>query len=627
MICPYAVGREDPPGDLGVSLLADVDGPRRTRPPESPSIPERIALHAAATPSRVAAVDENGQLTYEELERESSRLAALLRDAGAKPEETVGLLFRRSTQFVVAALAVLKSGAAYVPLDPATPADRMSFILSDAGVVALLAEPDLSKELPKTACLVITTEAADASHAERLRSSEVDSNALACVIYTSGSTGQPKGVEITHANLCNLIEWTQQAFAVTANDRASHTTALGFDVTGWEIWPYLTAGASVYIADEWTRRSPEMLRDWFVEHKITVGQATTLLAEQLFRADWPAETALRVLLTGGDTLQRRPPPELPFAVVNNYGPTECTVVATSGAVSAEGTELEPPSIGRPITNATALILDEELRPVAFGGAGELCIGGALVGRGYRNLPELTAQHFVTVTGASGEPLRLYRTGDRARWLPNGEIEFLGRSDDQVKIRGFRIELGEIGTWLNRYPGIKTNVVVVREIAVGPTLTAYVVPEARSRLTACEVRDYLAAKLPSYALPAFFVSIPSLPALDNGKLDRSGLPEPCADNLLPENSALKGAPRQRGALEEQIAEVVASLMGGPSMSPDENFFLIGGNSIFAAQLTARIREIFGVKLALRELFGAPTIRELSSEVERLLEAESRQPLPR
>lgn len=596
---------------------------RRTRPasaPEMRSIVRRIASQAAATPSQIAVADEAVQLTYEELERESSRLGARLRAAGAGPERCVGLFLQRSTQFVVAALAVLRSGAAYVPLDPSTPPDRVTFILDDAGVVALLTDSRIAKDFPEAGWSVVAIDAASAKCDVPFTKLETDPDTLAYVVYTSGSTGQPKGVEITHANLCNLIEWHQSAFEVTATDRASQVAGLGFDATGWEIWPYLTVGASVHIADESTRRSAEMLRDWIVAQKITVGFVPTLLAEQLFVADWPAETALRLLLTGGDTLHRRPPAGLPFAVINNYGPTECTVVATSGTVSCEGNNVSRPSIGRPIANATALILDEALRPVARGEAGELCISGALVGRGYRNMPELTASRFVTYIAASGEPLRIYRTGDRVRSLENEEIDFLGRFDDQVKIRGYRIEPGEIVACLNRYSGIEASAVSVSDLAAGgPALAAYVVPAADAHLTESELREYLAAKLPDYMIPAFFVSVPALPVSANGKLDASALPAPSAENLLPNRTDLPGTSNQGGLLQQQIAGMVASLLGRPSIDCEENFFMAGGHSMLGVQLVASIRDAFGVKLTLRQLFKAPTVAALSAEVARLTNA--------
>jgi amino acid adenylation domain-containing protein len=566
---------------------------------------------AAHTPSQIAVVDEHGQLTYDELEHESSRLAARLQEAGAGPERSVGIFLPRSTGFVVAALAVLRSGAAYVPVDPSTPPDRVSFILADAGVFAVVSEPRVARDLPGGPWPVIEIESAGTKLATPFAEIEENRDTLAYIVYTSGSTGQPKGVEITRANLLNLVEWHQSAFAVTATDRASQLSGLGFDAVSWEIWPYLTAGASLHIADETTRRSPAMLRDWIVAKKITIGFVPTFLAEQLFDADWPDETALRLLLTGGDRLERRPLAGLPFTVVNNYGPTECTVVATSGPVSPEEGNAEPPSIGRPITNATALILDDAMRPVTPGEAGELCIGGALVGRGYRNLPELSASRFVTYIAAPGEPLRIYRTGDRARTLANGEIEFLGRFDDQVKIRGYRVELGEIVACLNRHPSVESSAVIVSDASAGgPALVAYVVPSGGARLTESELRAYLAAKLPDYMIPTCFVSFSALPVTTNGKLDKSALPAPCADNHLPVAT---------NPLQEQIAEVVASLLDRPSIGADEDFFMAGGHSMFGVQLVARIRDTFGVKLTLRQLFKAPTVAALATEVVRCTKA--------
>lgn len=578
------------------------------------SIPDRIAARAGISPQRPAVVDQLRRLTYAELERESNQLAEELRDAGAGPERCVGLLLGRSSQFVVGALAILKSGAAYVPLDSSTPPGRTHSILTDAGVVALVSDSCLTGSLPSGPWQTLAIDQL-ADRAESFAPVTIDPESLAYCIYTSGSTGRPKGVEVTHANLCNLIEWHQSAFSVTADDRASQVAGFGFDAAGWEIWPYVTAGASVHIADETTRRSPETLRDWLVAQRITIGFVPTVLAEQLLPLDWPSETALRSLLTGGDTLQRRPPVGLPFALVNNYGPTECTVVATSGTVSPEGYSTERPSIGRPITNAIALILDESSQPADPGAPGELCIGGSLVARGYHNMPALTAKQFVTRVTPSGEPLRFYRTGDRVRLLETGEIDFLGRFDDQVKIRGYRIELGEVAACLNRHPKIAASTVVLTQGASGePSLVAYVVPSADAKLTDRQLRQYLAAELPDYMIPSWFVSVRELPVMASGKLDKAALPAPSAENILPTVTATNG---ELHGVEEQIADLVASLMNRPSIGADENFFLVGGHSMFGVQLVARIREAFGVKLPLRHVFTAPTVRELSTEVQRLI----------
>ena len=395
------------------------------------SIPARVAVHAGTTPDAIAIVDGSTRLTYADLDRQSNQLAAHLKEAGAGPECCVGVLMERSAQFVVSILSVLKAGAAYLPLDSSTPSERVAFILSDAQAPLLLTHRGKAAHVSAGPWQVIDLDGDARRIAARPLaplSIEPAPDDLAYVIYTSGSTGTPKGVEITHANLSNLVDWHQSAFGVSAVDRASQVASFGFDAAGWEIWPYLTGGGSVHLADEATRRSPHGLRDWLVSERITISFVPTILSEQLLQASWPADTALRFLLTGADTLHRRPPAGVPFVLVNNYGPTECTVVATSGPVAAEGQSDGSPSIGRPIANTTALILDDTLRPVSAGEVGELCLAGALVGRGYRNSPEMTASRFVTLSSASGPSLRIYRTGDRARFLPDGEIAFLGRVD-------------------------------------------------------------------------------------------------------------------------------------------------------------------------------------------------------
>ena len=585
------------------------------------SIPARISRRAAAEPTHIAIVDGEMRLNYADLELQSNALAFHLRESGAQQDCCVGLFVERSAQFIVAALAVMKSGAAYVPLDPCTPDDRVAAILTDAGANILLTQSEKARRLPVGPWRVIELDALNLASSRDLSDHEADPDSLAYVIYTSGSTGQPKGVEITHGSLCNLVEWHRSAFAVTSADRAGHVASLSFDAAVWEIWPHLAAGATLYIAEEMTRRSAQALRDWIVAEKITISFIPTALAEQLIRSSWPAETALRVLLTGGDTVHRRPIAGLPFSVVNNYGPTECTVVATSGVVSPDEDDEQKPSIGQPIANASAFILDQRLRPVAPGETGELCIGGALVGRGYRNLPDLTANQFVTFTPAPGESLRIYRTGDRAKLLENGDIEFVGRLDDQVKIRGHRIELGEIVTSLDRAPGIGSSVVTVRNVGEGgPALVAYVVAAPGSRLNATELRAFLERRLPNYMIPGLFVSMSELPVMANGKVDTSALPAPSADNLLSSKAAAPDAgPGEKSHLEEQLSAMVAAMLGLPSIEADENFFMVGGHSMLGAELVARIRDTFGVKLTLRQLFTAPTVAALAREVARLTEA--------
>jgi amino acid adenylation domain-containing protein len=615
-------------------LLPREDFPvRDTDLPCSPaaSLAARIASHAAVAPDRPAVADGTDRLTYADLECQANQLAAHLRDAGAGPECVVGLFLERSAQFVVAALAVLKTGAAYLPLDSSTPAERTTFILGDAGALLLLTHRGKARDLAPGPWRVIETDGPGAAQIAGRPAAPVHVKpapaSLAYVIYTSGSTGRPKGVEITHANLANLIAWHQAAFGVTAADRASQVAGLGFDAAVWEIWPYLTAGASLHVADEPTRRSAPALRDWLVAERITISFVPTVLAEQMLHADWPAGTALRTLLTGGDTLRRRPAAGLPFVLVNNYGPTECTVVSTSGTVAPGGDEGGPPSIGRPIANATALILDDALRPVRPGEAGELCMAGALVGRGYRNNPAETASRFVTVSPPSGPALRVYRTGDRARLLPGGEIAFLGRRDEQVKVRGYRVELGEIASCLGRCPGIAACAVTAREaggdgdgaVADGLLLVAYVVAARDARPSAAGLREYLAARLPDYMVPAHYVALAALPVTANGKLDKSALPAPAPDNLLPGRPAAGpavAATDPADKYQRPIAALVASLLEQPSVGAEDNFFMLGGHSMLGVQLAARIKDLYGVKLTLRQLFTAPTVAALSAEVARL-----------
>jgi amino acid adenylation domain-containing protein len=591
----------------------------------TPSLVARIAAQAAWRGDHLAVADDAVRLTFAELQQRSDRLAAELQAKGARPETCVGLFLERSADFVVGALAVLKTGAAYVPLDPGTPLERALTILADADARLVVSHRGKTAAWPTT----VTTVDADSAchHANSFAPVELHSIApvairpesLAYIVYTSGSTGKPKGVEITHANLLNLIDWHQAAFNVTASDRASQVAGLAFDATGWEVWPHLTAGASLHIAEELTRRSPQTLRDWLVAEKITIGFVPTVLAEPLLNSKWPADTALRTLLTGADTLHRRPVAGLPFVVVNNYGPSECTVVATSGVVKADGEAGEAPSIGRPIRKTTVLILDEHLQPVSPGEAGELCLGGALVGRGYRNLPELTASRFVTYTPESGEPLRIYRTGDRARQLPSGEFAFLGRLDGQIKIRGYRIEPGEIVASLDDYPGVEASALSVTPGDGGPTLTAYVVPAWNAQFNASDLRDYLATRLPDYMVPSLFVRMTALPITANGKLDKSALPSPTADNLLPNRPAPVRAAAATDGVSDKIAALVASLLNVPSVAVDDNFFMIGGHSMLGVQLVAKIQRLFGVNVSLRQLFNAPTVAALTCEVERQLGA--------
>jgi amino acid adenylation domain-containing protein len=570
-----------------------------------------------ATPDAVAVKNQTESLTYAELELQSSRLANYLIGFGVGRETIVGIALERSIEAVISALAVLKSGACYLPLDPAYPRERIRLMLNDAQPRVVVSNSKLAEELPEGSWTIVSLDhektKLDSCETE-VRVEKTSPDDLAYVIYTSGSTGEPKGVEVTHANLLNLVAWHQAAFGVTASDRASLLASVGFDASVWETWPYLTGGASLHIPDNETRINPDLLRDWLVSSRISISFLPTVLAEQLMTLAWPDDTSLRFLLTGADTLRRFPPAGLPFMVINNYGPTECTVVATSGTVAPETDRESLPTIGRPIANTEIYLLDENLKQVPTGVAGEIYIGGVGVARGYLNRPDLTGERFIKDPFNGDANARLYRTGDLARKLSNGEIAYLGRVDEQIKVRGYRIEPNEIIAVLDRHPDVQASVVVALGADCSEKhLVAYVVAAHHDSVTAESLRAFLRMELPDYMVPAVFVQIDSLPLTENGKIDRKALPAPDAANTMWEQEFT--APRN--PLEERLAEMLASLLGITEVSVNDNFFLLGGHSLLGTQLIGQIRGAFAVDLTLRSLFDAPTIAELAGEVETLL----------
>jgi amino acid adenylation domain-containing protein len=580
-------------------------------------VPQLVARRAAENPETIALQLGSEVLTYGELDCEANHLANYLQEIGVGPEKLVGVYLDRSPQMVKAALAVMKAGGAYLPLDPTFPAQRLESILRDADVCAVITRSGMSGSLAAGKWRVVDLDlerSQIAGYPGQAPGVEFRSDQLAYVIFTSGSSGRPKGVEIVHRGLRNLISWHWRAFDVTAADRASHLATLGFDAAVWEVWPYLTIGASVHMPEEAVRNNLERLCPWLVEQKITIAFLATALAEQILFREWPAETALRILLTGADTLRRRPPAGLPYKLVNNYGPTECTVVATSATVAAAEADASLPSIGRAIDNTHLYILDEDSNPVEPGMPGELWIGGAGVARGYRNSAESTRISFPPNPFNSDEGARLYRTGDRVRSLSNGEIEFLGRLDEQIKIRGYRIEPEEIASALNSHPDVQSGTVLALEDEAGQRrLVAYVVRNSARQLTAAALRNYLRKQLPDYMVPSIFVQLPSLPLTPNGKVDKSALPLPHADNSLSETEFI--APRS--IVEERLAAVIGSLLQVDRVGRNDNFFLLGGHSLLGTQLLTKVSQSFGVELNLLNLFDHPTLAEMSQQIERLI----------
>jgi amino acid adenylation domain-containing protein len=582
-----------------------------------------VERHAESRPTSRALIYEDAELTFAELNQHANRLAHYLRRLGVGPEVMVGICVDRSLDWVVALLAILKAGGAYVALDPSYPPERLTYMLQDSRVPVLVTQQRLKDMLAAaTEAQLICLDTDREQHAQ-----ESDLNPeprahaanLAYVTYTSGSTGKPKAVMTTHGSLLNLVFSHQRDFAVTAEDRSPQFAQMGFDASVWELWTYLSAGASVHLADDETRHSPDKIRRWFVEKQITIGWLPPVMAETVLDNNWPEQLSLRLLITGSDKARRHPPPSLPFAYVNSYGPTEATVIVTWGAVPLKSNSDSAPLIGRPIYNTQIYMLDRQLRPVPIGVPGELCIGGVSLGRGYLNWPDLTAEKFIPDAFGPMPGRRLYRTGDLARYLEDGNIEFLGRIDDQVKVRGFRIELGEIETVLAEHPEVRTALVLVNEDSANDKrLIAYVVPQQPLASAAWDfsyeltsrLAQHLREKLPAYMVPAAFVLLEEMPLSPNGKLNRRLLPAP-DENGLAASQTYVGP---RTPTEQTLVEIFSTVLNVETVGVYDNFFELGGHSILATQVVSRIREHFDVELPLRGFFTTPTVVGVAEMIE-------------
>ena len=587
---------------------------------------EIVGRVAAACPRAIALREAERTLSYAELDRRARSLAALLGRRGVAPGSVVAICLDRSIEQVVATLAVLDAGCAYLALDPADPVARRRALVEDSAAAAVVTTPARRTDFPSS-LVVSSEEAAEVEPAPAADLPSVCRNDLAYIVYTSGSTGTPNGVEITHGNLINFLVWTDEAFEVTADDVASHAIGLTFDVSTSEIWPYLAAGATITLVDETVRTSPELMRQWLLDEGVTIATIPMTMTELMLKMEWPRNTAVRLMLTGGDVLRAFPRRDLPFELVNNYGPSECTIIATYGVVPRrdDATDATLPTIGRPITGAAIYLLDEFQRPVADGEEGEIWIGGACVGRGYRGKPALTAARFVADPFAAMPGARMYRTGDRGRWLATGELAFCGRIDSQIKIRGVRIELDEVAVALQRHPGVGSAVVVAREDAGRDRyLAAYFIPTGPIVPRAADLRDFLAQSLPRTYLPAAFVALDEMPLTRNAKVDYEALPVP--GEVEPGGVATKRMPQS--STERRLAAIVEGVLGIGAIGADDDFFLLGGHSILATQVVIQSREVFGVELTLRDLFAAPTIAGFAAAIEgRIIEQITRMPTGR
>jgi amino acid adenylation domain-containing protein len=553
----------------------------------------RVERATREHPDAIAVTSPDGSLSYEQLWLRALALAGHLNEAGVRPGDPVALCLPRSIELIVGALGVLAAGGCYVAMDPHYPDNRLEFMLGDSGARVVVTSEDVAARIGAPHAIEPMQSAGSALAAPV----PVGAGDPAYIVYTSGSTGRPKGVIIEHAGLGNLVDWHEKAFGITESDRTGLTSSPGFDAAGWEIWPCLTAGASLHVPPERVKTDPIALRDWLLAECITTTFVPTPLCEALMALDWPDTAPLRVMLTGGDELHRRPLAGLPFRLVNNYGVSEATVVSTSGTVmpadSADGCA-DRPTLGSAIPGVELTVVDPDGRPVPPDTAGELVIGGVSVGRGYVGHPDVNRAKFsVDAAGC-----RHYRTGDLVRLRADGQLVYLGRLDDQVQIRGLRIELGEIAVVLNQHPMVSASTVVAVGNNGDQRLCAYVVGAVGRQPAAAELRDYLSNRLPEHMVPSAFVHLSAFPMTANGKLDKAALPAPS-----PRGAGHPGDQRPRNNMERRVAELWAEMLGVPVTDVNTDFFDIGGHSLLAQRLISEIQRTFGGQLPLAEFLDS------------------------
>jgi amino acid adenylation domain-containing protein len=594
-------------------LLVEFNSPR-TDYPKDKCLHQLFEEQVRRTPDNVAVVFEGQQLTYAQLNARANQLAHHLRTLGVGPEVLVAICMERCAEMVVGLLGILKAGGAYVPLDPAYPKERLSFMMEDAHTAVLLTQGHMVEQVPGYGIHVVYLDSdweAIAAKSEKNPVTGATAGNLAYILYTSGSTGQPKGVMVEHRGLCNTINWIIQTLELSTEDRCLLKTPITFDAAGRELFPTLLTGGRLVIAEADGHRDSRYLAETIRSARISIFHCVPSLLQ--FLVEEPAfddSLALRAVMCGGEALPTRVVERFQHRskakLYNVYGPTETIIDSTYWLCEGPNHGSSSP-IGRPIPNARIYILNNALRPLPIGVAGQMHIGGLSLARGYLNRPELTAEKFIPDPFSAEPGARMYKTGDLARYLPDGNIEFLGRGDQQVKIRGFRIELGEIEAALGQHPAVRKAVVLAREDAPSEKrLVAYVVAES----TADELRRFLKVKLPDQMVPAVFVLLDTLPLLSNGKIDRRALPVP--DRTRPELDRTFVAPRT--PTEELLAEIWAQVLDLERVGIHDNFFDLGGHSLLATQAVSRMRDAFQVDIPLRRLFEVPTVAGLVESIE-------------
>jgi amino acid adenylation domain-containing protein len=608
--------------------LLEWSSARREHPGDEP-IHAAVERQARRAPDAVAVEFQGDLISYAELDRRANRLARHLRGLGVGPDGLVGVCLDRSIELVVAILGVLKAGGAYLPLDPAYPPERLAFMLEDARARVLITDESLAAAFPAHSEVSVCLLDRDAEAIGREEGGALDvavsPDDLAYVIYTSGSTGNPKGVLVTHRNVDRLFAATDEWFRFDEHDVWSLFHSSAFDFSVWEMWGALRHGGRLAVVPQWMTRSPEAFRAWLSESGVTVLNQTPSAFRQLVEADASSGSPLRLRLVifGGEALEpgmlepwfERHGEESP-RLVNMYGITETTVHVTYHPLSRADLDRSSSVIGRPIPDLRVYLLDRRRELCPIGVPGELHVGGPGVARGYLHRPELTAERFIPSPFPAGEGERLYRSGDLARYLRNGEIEYLGRIDQQVKIRGHRVELGEIETTLCRHPGVRECVVAAREETAGDVrLIAYVVPREQEPPPDADLRAFLKRSLPAYMLPSTFLPVDRIPKTSSGKVDRRSLPPPGEGSSDRRNDFV--APRNE--TERAVAEIWGKVLGLERLGAHDNFFELGGHSLMATRVVSRVRDSFGVELSIRALFDSPTVAEFAAVVSAKSEA--------
>lgn len=593
--------------------------------PDQGSLLDRLTAIAGQRGAAVAVACGDQRLTYARLVAHAYRLARHLWAVGVRPGARVGVCLRRSPEKAVAHLATFAAGACVVLLDPGQPAERLTYMISNAGIAAVLTYERFLALLPDDGvhlvCLDRDLDADDVTvhQTDPLPRHGDHAAAVAYVAYTSSSTGEPKAILLPWRAIDHSIDAMRHVLGLTGAERLAWLSGPGYGIFIAEVLPYLASGAEVHVVDEAAAQKPETLRDWLVAMSITDAVIVAPLAEHLLALPWPVGTPLRRMVVFGDRLRRWPPADLPFEVVTLYGSGEATCVACThdahrglraGPATASPRERETgvPPVGRPLPNVRTYVLDEHREPVPPQVVGELFVAGQGLALGYLDRPELTRDAFLPAPFDEERGSVLYRTGDLARYRPDGVIEVLGRADQQVAVRGFRVELGEVEAVLVRQPGVRQGVVVAREDVPGARrLVAYVVPEAPAMPTVGELRKALRHSLPDYMVPAAFVLLDAMPVNAHGKIDCPALPAPSG-----ERPAL-GMPFEapRGEVERRLAAVWSEVLDVRPVGVHDSFFDLGGDSLTAIQAVTRIRQDFGLDLPLPGFFDAPTIADTAA----------------